>query len=99
RLGKKSLSLRWSKMRASTDPIGPNSSHEVAELGRLLSRNEALLIGKFAGDRNVSRERVIDSLVKNVLTRISGGKAIVQTLFDEKSDTIAGIAVAEEAAW
>lgn len=86
-------------MRASTDLIRPNSPHEMAELRQLLSRNEALVIGKFAGDRNVSRERVIDSLVENALTRISGSKAIAQTLFDEKTDMIAGIAVAEEAAW
>jgi len=71
----------------------------VAELRHLVTRNEAVVLGRFAGDRNVSRESVIDSLVEDVMMRISRGKAVAQRLFNEETGAIAGIVVAEEAAW
>src|SRR2546428_5029083 len=97
--GGRPLNLRWNNMRASTDLVGPSSKVEMAQLRQLITHNEAAVLGRLSGDKNIPRERVIDSLVENVGIRISKGNALAQTVTDEKSGILVGIAIAEKAAW
>ena len=86
-------------MRASTDTIGPDFKLEWVKLKDLITRNESTVLGKFLGDRNVSKECFIRFLIEQVESRASNGHAWVLQNFDEKMETIEGFAMVEEAVW
>ena len=86
-------------MRASTDLVDPSSTVELAQLRQLITHNEATVLGRLAGDKNIPSECVIDFLVENVGIRISKGNALAQTVIDDKSGMLVGIAIAEKAVW
>ena len=86
-------------MRASTDIISPEAPITLDLLNELIARNEGSALGKFIGDKSLSKKALSGSLSEKINTRLLNGSAFGETLWEKETGRTVGIVTADEANW